>query len=65
MRRIVARYSHEVDASLWGFFDFYANALLMDERARAAAANDPGVRQIIEYADPTGETAVRHVMSGH
>jgi hypothetical protein len=46
----------------WVFVDYLANALRGSEGVRRSAREDPALARVIGYADPTGETAVRHVM---
>lgn len=60
--RIIRRFQARVEANGWQFFDFMANALLLDADTRRSALLDPDVARAISYADPTGETAVNNVL---
>lgn len=64
VRRLVQTFEHRVQHNGFAFFDFLANSVCLsaDERRRALA--DPDIARVIAYADPTGETAVNHVMRG-
>jgi hypothetical protein len=46
----------------WAFFDFLATQVQLTVEQRQEALANPAVARVIGYADPTGETAVRHVM---
>jgi hypothetical protein len=60
--RLVRRFEARVARNGWEFFDFLANAVLMDADTRRRALLDPDVARAISYADPTGELAVERVM---
>lgn len=59
LRKLVLRYRHQVDRDRWGFVDYLSNALVLTAQQRLAVTADS---RVIEYADPTGEAAVRNVM---
>lgn len=46
----------------WAFFDFLATQVQLTVEQRQRALADPAIARVIGYADPTGETAVSHVM---
>lgn len=60
--KLVRIYQRNVEYKGVAFFDFFANAIELDERQRREALNDPDVMRAIAYADPTGETAVKNVI---
>jgi hypothetical protein len=60
--RLVHRYEHQVQGNGWAFWDFIANALLLDADQRAKLVSIPEVYGVIQYLDPTGETAVENVL---
>lgn len=62
VRRLVREFTSRVESNGFAFFDFFANALLLDADQRRRALLNPDVAMTIAYADPTGETAVRNVM---
>jgi hypothetical protein len=60
--RIVRTYQARVARNGFEFFDFLANAVLMDADTCRRALLDPDLVRVISYADPTGETATHRVM---
>lgn len=62
--RLVRRFETRVVHNGWDFFDFLANAVLLDADQRRQALRDPDIVRAISYADPTGETAVKNVLRG-
>lgn len=60
--RLVREYEHRVERNGFAFFDFLVNAVQVSDDQRRLALASPEVQRVISYADPTGETAVRHVM---
>jgi hypothetical protein len=62
VHRLVRKFEARVARNGWEFFDFLANAVLMDADQRRRALLDPDVARAISYADPTGEAAVAKVM---
>lgn len=64
VHRLVRKFEARVARNGWEFFDFLANAVLMDADTRRRALLDPDVARVIAYADPTGETAVSNVLRG-
>lgn len=64
VHRLVRKFEARVARNGWQFFDFLANAVLMDADTRRRALLNPDIARAISYADPTGETAVARVMRG-
>lgn len=64
VRRIIRTFTTRVERNGFEFFEFFANALMLDADTRRRALLDPDVARTITYADPTGEAAVRNVMRG-
>lgn len=62
--RLVRAYRSRVERNGWAFFEFLATAVQLSAQRRAQALLDPDIARVIGYADPTGETAVRHIMEG-
>lgn len=62
VRRVVRTFTSRVAANGFEFFEFFANALLLDAETRRRALQNPDVARAISYADPTGETAVENVL---
>lgn len=62
VRRLVQAFQQRVEGNGFTFFDFLANSVQLDAETRHRALADPDVQRVIAYADPTGDTAVRHVM---
>lgn len=60
--RLVRRFEARIARNGWEFFDFLANAVLMDADTRRRALLDPDIARAISYADPTGEHAVNVVL---
>lgn len=60
--RLVRQFRHRVEDNGYAFFDFLANAMRLSDEQRRRALADPEIARVIAYADPTGETAVNHVM---
>lgn len=60
--RLVRQFEHRVERNGFAFFDFLANSVQLDADTRRRALANPDVQRVIAYADPTGETAVAHVM---
>lgn len=64
VRRLIREFTARVEGNGFQFFEFFANALLLDADQRRRALMNPDVARAISYADPTGETAVARVMRG-
>ena len=64
INRLVVTFKSRVERNGFGFFDFLANSMQLDDGQRRRALANPDVSRAIFYADPTGETAVRNVMKG-
>lgn len=62
--RLARAFKTRVERNGFAFFDFLANAVQLDEQQRREALANPEIARVIGYADPTGETAVAHVMRG-
>ena len=62
--RLVRDFRTRVEGNGFQFFEFFANALLLDADQRRRALMNPDVARAISYADPTGETAVSNVLRG-
>jgi hypothetical protein len=62
--RLVRRYDARVKQNGWTFVDFLANSVQLSAAQRRQALNDPDLERVISYRDPTGERAVKNVMSG-
>lgn len=62
--RLVRDFKQRVESNGYPFEAFLVNSvqLTADERRRALA--NPDIARAISYADPTGETAVSHVIQG-
>lgn len=60
--RLARRFQARVAGNGWSFFEFFANAIRLDVDRRRDLMNNPDFVRVIGYADPTGETAVAHVM---
>lgn len=60
--RLVRDFTARIERNGFEFFEFFANALLLDADTRRRALANPDVVRVIAYADPTGETAVANVM---
>ena len=59
VRRFIDTAPH-ADGNL--FFLYLANAVQMSEAQKRAALTNPDIARAINYADPTGETAVNNVL---
>lgn len=64
LSRLVRRFETRVAHNGWEFFDFLANAVLMDADTRRRALLDPDIARAVSYADTTGERAVANVIRG-
>lgn len=64
VRRLVRDFTARVERNGFEFFEFFANALLLDSAQRRRALTNPDVARAISYADPTGEAAVNNVLRG-
>lgn len=62
--RIVRDYASSIAGTGFPFGAYLLNRVEMNAEQRRAAMNDPEVAYLLEYADPTGETAVRNVLRG-
>ncbi|MGZ4516402.1 MAG: hypothetical protein ACXVXN_00545 [Mycobacteriaceae bacterium] len=62
INRLVVTFANRVERNGFAFFDFLANSVQLDSAARRRALANPDVQRVISYADPTGETAVGHVL---
>jgi hypothetical protein len=62
MVKLVRRYERFAGPNGWTFFDYFTNAIRMDQDRRREIANDPDVRRLISYTDRTGEKAVTNVL---
>lgn len=62
VRRLIREFTARVESNGFEFFEFFANALLLDADQRRRALMNPDVARAISYADPTGEAAVGHVV---
>jgi len=60
--RLVRTFKRRVEFNGWDFFHFLATAIQLNDTDRRKAMANPEVARVIAYADPTGETAVAHVM---
>jgi len=60
--RTVRDYSSSIAGAGFPFGAYLLNRVQMNAEQRRSALNDPEVAYLLEYADPTGETAVRNVM---
>lgn len=61
--RLVCRFIERApNGSGHAFFLYLTNAVQMSEQQKRIALTNPDIAQVIAYADPTGETAVRNVM---
>lgn len=63
-QRVVRDYIYRVAGSGFPFGAYLLNRVELNAEQRRAAMNDPEVAYLLEYADPTGETAVRNVLQG-
>ena len=64
VQRVVRDYSSTIAGTGFPFGAYLLNRVELNAEQRRAAMNDPEVAYLLEYADPTGETAVRNVMRG-
>ena len=62
--RIVRDYMRHVAGNGYPFGAFLMNTLQLTAQRRAALTNHPDWARVISYVDPTGETAVNHVLRG-
>lgn len=62
VQRVVRDYSSTIAGTGYPFGAYLLNCVELNAEQRRAAMNDPEVAYLLEYADPTGETAVRNVM---
>lgn len=65
VHRTVSNYLTFVAHTGFPFGAYLLNRVQMTTEQRIAAMNHPEVRYCLDYADPTGETAVRNVMRGN
>jgi len=64
LSRTVRDYMSSIAGAGFPFGAYLLNRVELNAEQRRAAMNDPGVAYLLEYADPTGETAVRNVLGG-
>ena len=64
VQRIVRDYTSSIAGTGFPFGAYLLNRVEMNAEQRRAAMNDPELACLLEYADPTGETAVRNVLGG-
>ena len=64
VNRVVVRYLQKVAHTGFPFGPWLVAQVELTREQRIAAMNDPEVRYCLDYADPTGETAVHNVMAG-
>jgi len=62
--RIVRDYASSIAGTGFPFGAYLLNRVELNAEQRRTAMNDPEVAYLLEYADPTGETAVRNVLRG-
>lgn len=62
LSRLIRTYTARVEANGFSFFDYLANAIVLDAQERRRLLDNPDVARVIAYSDPTGETAVSRVM---
>lgn len=62
VNRLVRTFRSRVERNGFEFFEFLANTVQLDTHQRRAALANPDVARAIAYCDPTGETAVHHVL---
>ncbi|WP_231969251.1 hypothetical protein [Mycobacterium sp. E735] len=60
--RIVRQYEARVMHNGWTFLDFLTNKLQLSAQQRRRMLADPEMARVTAYLDPTGETAVNHVL---
>ena len=60
-QRVVRDYIYRIAGTGFPFGAYLLNRVEMNAEQRRAAMNDPELACLLEYADPTGETAVRNV----
>ena len=64
VQRTVRAYLHRAAPKGYPFGAYLLNRVQLNAEERARLRNDPALASMLAYADPTGETAVRHVMRG-
>lgn len=62
INRLCVTFAQRVERNGFAFFDFLANTVQLDAMQRRQALANPDVQRVIAYCDPTGESAVAHVM---
>ena len=62
--RVVRDYMSSIAGAGFPFGAYLLNRVELNAEQRRAALNDPEVAYLLEYADPTGEAAVRNVLRG-
>jgi hypothetical protein len=62
VRRLVCDYERNAQGYGYDFGGFIANSVAPGDRRRVVVAQE--LRRVVSYSDPTGETAVRHVLRG-
>ncbi|BCP14851.1 hypothetical protein [Mycobacterium paraintracellulare] len=62
--RLVRQFKHRVETNGFGFDSFLVNAVQLTADQRRKALQHPDIARSICYADPTGETAIAHVLRG-
>lgn len=62
VNRLVVDFMTRVERNGFAFFGCLANRVQLTAEQRRRALADPDLVRVLSYADPTGETAVRHVM---
>lgn len=64
VQRVIRDYASSIAGIGFPFGAYLLNRVEMNAEQRLAALSDPEVAYLLEYADPTGETAVRNVLRG-
>jgi len=62
--RTVRDYMSSIAGAGFPFGAYLLNRVELNAEQRRAALNDPEFAYLLEYADPTGEQAVRNVLRG-
>ena len=62
--RTVRDYMSSIAGAGFPFGAYLLNRVELNAEQRRAALNDPEFAYLLEYADPTGEAAVRNVLRG-
>lgn len=60
----VRQYLHRVSANGFPFGAYLLNQVELNSEQRRVALANPEMASFLNYADPTGETAVRNVLRG-